>query len=90
MFFPEQKLSIEIADINGIEVNLKLTCEMIIPCHYLVLGRLIVLEFNDTSTLVAHFVLSPRETEKSGRRDSRGKRGREERGAGMKVKKLKK
>ena len=31
--------------------------------------QLTVLEFNDTSTLVGHFVTSPRETEK---RDSRG------------------
>ena len=33
--------------------------------------RLIVLGFNDTSTLVGHFVLSPREREKRDRRDSR-------------------
>ena len=33
------------------------------------LHRLIVLGFNDTSTLVGHFVSSPREREK---RDSRG------------------
>ena len=32
---------------------------------------LIVLGFNDTSTLVGHFVSSPREREKSDRRDSR-------------------
>ena len=32
---------------------------------------LIVLGFNDTSTLVGHFVSSPREWEKSDRRDSR-------------------
>ena len=31
----------------------------------------IVLGFNDTSTLVAHFVSSPREREKRDRRDSR-------------------
>ena len=31
----------------------------------------IVLGFNDTSTLVGHFVSSPREREKSDRRDSR-------------------
>ena len=37
--------------------------------------RLIVLGFNDTSTLVGHFVSSPREREKRDRRDSRrGKR----------------
>ena len=35
------------------------------------LGRLIVLGFNDTSTLVGHFVSSPREREKRDRRDSR-------------------
>ena len=35
------------------------------------LDWLIVLGFNDTSTLVGHFVLSPREREKSDRRDSR-------------------
>ena len=33
---------------------------------------LIVLGFNDTSTLVGHFVSSPREREKRDRRDSRG------------------
>ena len=33
---------------------------------------LIVLGFNDTSTLVSHFVSSPREREKRDRRDSRG------------------
>ena len=32
---------------------------------------LIVMGFNDTSTLVGHFVLSPREREKRDRRDSR-------------------
>ena len=34
--------------------------------------RLIVLGFNDLSTLVGHFVSSPREREKRDRRDSRG------------------
>ena len=33
---------------------------------------LIMLGFNDTSTLVGHFVSSPREREKRDRRDSRG------------------
>ena len=59
---------------------------------------LIVLGFNDTSTLEGHFVSSPREREKRDRRESRGderegqgrKRDREERGTGMKVKKQKK
>ena len=40
---------------------------------------LIVLGFNDTSTLVGHFVSSPREREKRDRRDSRGDQ-REEQG----------
>ena len=35
-------------------------------------GLLIVLEFNDTSTLEGHFVSSPREREKRDRRESRG------------------
>ena len=34
-------------------------------------NELIVLGFNDTSTLVGHFVLSPAEREKRDRRDSR-------------------
>ena len=52
---------------------------------------LIVLGLNDTSTLVGHFVSSPREREKKDRRDSRrDERDREERGTGMKVKKQKK
>ena len=33
-----------------------------------------MLGFNDTSTLVGHFVSSPREREKTDRRDSRGDR----------------
>ena len=35
------------------------------------LAQLIVLGFNDTSTLEGHFVSSPREREKRDRRDSR-------------------
>ena len=38
------------------------------PCSN---AYLIVLEFNDTSTLVGHFVSSPRERETRGRRNSR-------------------
>ena len=38
------------------------------PMH----GNLIVLGFNDTSTLEGHFVSSPREREKRDRRESRG------------------
>ena len=49
----------------------------------------IVLGFNNTSTLVGHFVLSPREREKRDRRDSK-ERSREERGTGMNGKKQKK
>ena len=53
---------------------------------------LIVLGFNKMSTLVGHFVLSPREREKRDRRDSIGdeRERQEERGTGMKVKKKKK
>ena len=56
-----------------------------------------MLGFNDMSTLVGHFVSSPREREKRDRRDSieeiveeMKERDREERGTGMKVKKQKK
>ena len=38
----------------------------------MLLQLFIVLRFNDTSTLVGHFVLSPREKEKRDRRDSSG------------------
>ena len=50
---------------------------------------LIVLGFNDTSILVGHFVLSPREREK---RDSRGdeRKGQGRKRTRMKVKKQKK
>ena len=41
---------------------------------------IIVLGFNDTSTLEGHFVSSPREREKRDRRESRG----DERGTGKK------
>ena len=41
------------------------------PVHILIL---IVLVFNDTSTLVDHFVLTPREGEKRDRRDGREER----------------
>ena len=40
------------------------------------LKRLIVFRFNDTSTLVGHFVLSPREREKRDRKDEREGQGR--------------
>ena len=54
--------------------------------------NLIVLGFNDTSTLVGHFVLSPREREKRDRRDSRGdeRGGQGTKRTRMKVKKQKK
>ena len=52
---------------------------------------LIVLGFNDTSTLEGHFVSSPREREKREERvEEMKERDREERGTGMKVKKQKK
>ena len=48
--------------------------------------------FNDTSTLVDHFVLSPRERKKRDRRvvEEMKERDREERGTGIKVKKQRK
>ena len=45
---------------------------------------LIVLGFNDTSTLVGHFVSSPREREKRDRRERRESRGDEREGQGRK------
>ena len=48
--------------------------------NFLPRGFLIELELNDTSTLVGHFVSSPRERKKRDRRDSRG----DERGKGKK------
>ena len=53
---------------------------------------LIVLGFNDTSTLMGHFVSSPREREKETEEiaEEMKERDREERGTGMKVKKQKK
>ena len=47
-----------------------------------------MLGFNDTSTLVSHFVSSPREWEKIEKEMK--ERDREEKGTGMKVKKQKK
>ena len=49
-------------------------------CLFIESAHLIVLGFNDTSTLVGHFVSSPRERENRDRRDSRG----DERGTGKK------
>ena len=50
-----------------------------------ILDCLIVLGFNDMSTLVDHFVSSPREREKRDRRDSRrDSRGDEREGQGRK------
>ena len=57
--------------------------------HLTIPMSLIVLGFNETSTLVGHFVSSPREREKRDTSDSRGEE-REGQGTGMKVKKQKK
>ena len=46
--------------------------------------RLIVLWFNDTSTFVGYFVLSPREREKRDNTDSRDNREDEREGQGRK------
>ena len=64
-----------------------------LPTIYILnIWTLTLLGFNDTSTLVGHFVSSLREREKKYRRDSRGDEweGRGERGKWMKVKKQKK
>ena len=61
--------------------------------QFVLISPLIVLGFNDTSTLEGHFVSSPREREKRDRRErveEMKERDREERGTGMKVKKQKK
>ena len=50
------------------------------PPVTLKIGSLIVLGFNNTSTLVGHFVPSPREREKRYRRESRGDDEREGQG----------
>ena len=50
---------------------------------------MVALGFNDTSTLVGHFLLSPREREKKVVEGMK-ERGREETGRGIKVKKQKK
>ena len=66
------------------------TCNL--PLFYKRVKRLIVLGFNDTSILVGHFVLSPREREKEIEEivEEIKERNREERGTGMKGKKKKK
>ena len=46
----------------------KVNCQILLDRQL----TLIVLRFNDTLTLVGHFVSSPREMEKRYRRDSRG------------------
>ena len=54
--------------------------------------RLIVLGFNDMSTVMGHFVSTPRKMEKRDKEiiEEMKERDREDRGTGMKVKKLKK
>ena len=55
-----------VAEFNSIFLN------SLMPCGYRIL---IVLGFNDTSTLEGHFVSSPREREKRDRRDSTDESG---------------
>ena len=50
----------------------KFTVKMEVSVKQSKFNILIVLGFNDTSTLVGHFVSSPRKREKRDRRDSRG------------------
>ena len=63
-----------------------------LPNHTFTGQALIVLGFNDTSTLEGHFVSSPREREKRDRRESRGdeREGQGRKRNMMKVKKQKK
>ena len=75
-------LGLHCLPVNLLEVSSP-QCIVFAPCKrtpsaYFKL-KLIVLGFNDTSTMVGHFVSSPREREKRDRRDSRGdeKEGRE-------------
>ena len=56
---------------RGFDISRKLSPLKTICMESQILWRLIVLGFNDTSTLVGHFVSSPREREKRDRRDSR-------------------
>ena len=76
---------------TGFDISCKLST-ICMKCQNLFSENLIVLGFNDTSTLVGHFVSSPRDREKRDRRDSRRdeREDREERGPGVKVKKQKK
>ena len=62
------------------------------PLLFVDIIRLIVLGFNDTSTLVGHFVSSSRKKEKRNRRDSRRDEsdGQGRKRTGMNVKKKKK
>ena len=68
--------------LKGCFLCIDLTVKDPLPDVTLFLGTriLIVLGFNDTSTLEGHFVSSPREREKRDRRESRG----DERGTGKK------
>ena len=66
-------------------------CHLPVKATHLLLLVITVLGFSDTSTLVGHFVSSPRER---GKRniivEKMNQRDREERGTGMQVKKQKK
>ena len=54
------------------EQQLKSVKTKLASVHEILIQELIVLGFNDTSTLEGHFVSSPREREKRDRRESRG------------------
>ena len=66
-------------NISGVSIHLKLLIDW-----------LTVLGFNDTSTLVGHFVSSPKEREIEEIVEKVKEKDREERGTGIKVKKQKK
>ena len=55
-----------------------ITCCQLLSVHTSTHLNDFVLEFNDTSTLVGHFVSSPREREKRDSRDERKGWGKEE------------
>ena len=72
-FWPERKPYLVLClTLSALVIWVKFSANIILKYFFLIFPRLIVLGFNDTSTLVGHFVSSPREKEKRDRRDSRG------------------
>ena len=69
-----KKISEKLNNRNLLEIYLQVTnpTDFCIKFVFIYIMWLIVLGFNDTSTLEGHFVSSPREREKRDRRESRG------------------